>query len=42
MFTTWRRGDGWSSRKRMGDGKITDVSGGYGGAEEKEEEGIRI
>ena len=32
--------DGWSSRKRVGDGKINNsVSGGYGGAEEKEEEG---
>jgi hypothetical protein len=33
--------DGWSSRKRMGDGKINDsVSGGCGGAEKKE--GSRI
>jgi hypothetical protein len=36
-------GDGCSSRKRMGDGKINgSVSGGCGGAEEKEEEGSRI
>lgn len=33
-------GNGWSSRKRMGDGKINgSVSGG---AEEKKEEGSRI
>lgn len=35
-------GDGRSSRKRMGNGKINDsVHGGYGDAEEKEEGRIK-
>jgi hypothetical protein len=42
MCTIYWEGNGWSSRKGMGDGKINgSVSGGCGGAEEKEE-GSRI